>query len=259
MPQKRHIATEQLSFNENMESLAEQRKYTEIFFARLKCVSSIHEQAKVLDIGAAGGTFLIACNMLGYEGYGIEPWEGARTNALKLSKHLNIPIQIMDGTAECIPYEDNTFDVIHANSVLEHTLDIEKALGEIFRVLKPGGVFWFYTASSMCPFQGEIRGFPLFGWYPDPLKRRIMLWAKQTRPDLIGFSETPAINWFTPRKTHALLRKHGFTQIYDRWDIRGETEGGRLYLLALHLIRKIRVVKLCADVVVPDCSYAAIK
>jgi len=52
------------------------------------------------------------------------------------------------------------FDIVLAMSVKEHVQDLDKALEEIYRVLKPGGLFWFYSPSSMCPFQGEIKGFP---------------------------------------------------------------------------------------------------
>ena len=41
--------------------------------------------------------------------------------------------------AQSIPYEDDNFDVVHASSVIEHVLDVEKSFQEIFRVLKPGG------------------------------------------------------------------------------------------------------------------------
>ncbi len=38
-----------------------------------------------------------------------------------------------------IPFEDNTFDVVFCNHVLEHVEDDEKVLSEFYRVLKPGG------------------------------------------------------------------------------------------------------------------------
>lgn len=38
-----------------------------------------------------------------------------------------------------IPFDDNTFDVLFCNHVLEHVNDDKKALSEIFRVLKKGG------------------------------------------------------------------------------------------------------------------------
>lgn len=39
-----------------------------------------------------------------------------------------------------IPYDDNTFDYIIINHVLEHVPQDKKAISEIYRVLKPGGV-----------------------------------------------------------------------------------------------------------------------
>ena len=38
-----------------------------------------------------------------------------------------------------IPFEENTFDVVFCNHVLEHVNDDKKAVKEINRVLKPGG------------------------------------------------------------------------------------------------------------------------
>lgn len=255
----RHIATEQQLFQEILERFPSKKKWAEAVFSRLRRIVTLPDDARVLDVGAAAGSFIAACNQLGYRCEGIEPWEEARLNAIRLSEYLGIPIRIMAGTAEAIPYDDHTFDVVHASSVIEHVLDLEKSIAEIYRVLKPGGVFWFNSASSMCPVQGEIRGFPLFGWYPDSLKLVIMNWAKDAKPHLVGYTKTPAINWFTPSKARALLHKHGFNQVYDRWALRGEDEHGGVYRLAFRLIRSNKSSKYLADIVVPGCSYAAVK
>ncbi|MGD2181008.1 class I SAM-dependent methyltransferase [Lusitaniella coriacea] len=45
--------------------------------------------------------------------------------------------------ADNIPETDATFDFIFSNSVLEHIENIEAVLGEVARVLKPGGIFLF--------------------------------------------------------------------------------------------------------------------
>jgi len=39
-----------------------------------------------------------------------------------------------------IPFDDNTFDVVFCNHVLEHVTDDKKAMSELYRVLKPGGM-----------------------------------------------------------------------------------------------------------------------
>ncbi len=45
-----------------------------------------------------------------------------------------------------IPFEDNTFDYVIANYMLYHVPDIDKAIAEVARVLKPQGTF--YSATS---------------------------------------------------------------------------------------------------------------
>ena len=54
--------------------------------------------------------------------------------------------QIID--AEDIPYDDCSFDIVIANHMLYHVEDIEKALSEIYRVLKPGGYFYSSTVGQ---------------------------------------------------------------------------------------------------------------
>ena len=55
-------------------------------------------------------------------------------------------VQKIDATA--IPYENNMFDFLMANHVLEHIPDYRKALLEFYRVLKPGGIAILQTPYS---------------------------------------------------------------------------------------------------------------
>ena len=66
----------------------------------------------------------------------------AKINLGKKSE--NFKFQIID--AEDIPYDDCSFDVVIANHMLYHVDNIEKALSEIYRVLKPVDIF---TASTV--------------------------------------------------------------------------------------------------------------
>lgn len=47
-------------------------------------------------------------------------------------------VVLLRGDAEHLPYAASSFDVVYGSSVLHH-LDLDRALGEIFRVLRPGG------------------------------------------------------------------------------------------------------------------------
>lgn len=40
-----------------------------------------------------------------------------------------------------LDYEDASFDVVTSNGVLEHVPDDDRSIGEVFRVLRPGGAF----------------------------------------------------------------------------------------------------------------------
>lgn len=52
---------------------------------------------------------------------------------------LDSPIADVQADIQNLPFEDNSFDVIFCNHVLEHVDDDKKALSELFRVMKPGG------------------------------------------------------------------------------------------------------------------------
>ena len=63
--------------------------------------------------------------------------EAARANAEKLG--FSVEGRVAD--AERIPYDDNTFDIVVGHAVIHHIPDVEQALREVVRVLKPGGRF----------------------------------------------------------------------------------------------------------------------
>lgn len=52
---------------------------------------------------------------------------------------LNSPIADVQMDLHQIPFEDNSFDVVFCNHVLEHVQDDRQCMREIYRVLKPGG------------------------------------------------------------------------------------------------------------------------
>ena len=65
--------------------------------------------------------------------------EAARRNAARLG--FSVEGRVAD--AEGIPYDDDTFDLVVGHAVLHHIPDVEQALREVLRVLKPGGRFVF--------------------------------------------------------------------------------------------------------------------
>lgn len=99
----------------------------------------------VLDLGSgAGNDCFVARALVGENGKvtGLDITEPmikkARENCHKL-KYNNVEFVL--GDIESMPFEDNMFDIVISNCVLNLVPDKQKAFSEISRVLKPGGRF----------------------------------------------------------------------------------------------------------------------
>jgi SAM-dependent methyltransferase len=252
-------ATEAIDVREAERRLPESQAWTAAILGRLAPYLRSEPPLDVLDIGAAQGRSLLALQRLGHRAVGVEPWSTAIETAHELARRHGTTVDIRQGIAENLPLRDEQFDLVLATSVMEHVTDLRQALREAQRVLRPGGILWFHSASSMAPHQGEIVGFPLFGWYPLPLKRRIMRWAAASRPERVGGTTTPAINWFTPWSARRELRRAGFGDVWDRWDLRRPEETAGPAGAALRMAKVFRPVRFVGDVVMSGCAYAARK
>ncbi len=99
----------------------------------------------VLDLGCAGGFMAEALSESGARVTGIDPAkeavEAARDHARAKGRDISYDV----GVGECLPYENEAFDIVVCVDVLEHVSDLVTVLAEVARVLKPGGVFLFDT------------------------------------------------------------------------------------------------------------------
>ena len=59
--------------------------------------------------------------------------------ALAMLHYAQPPLLPCCGTLTQYPFRDNSFDFVYATESLEHAVDIEAAVAELCRVLKPGG------------------------------------------------------------------------------------------------------------------------
>jgi SAM-dependent methyltransferase len=88
----------------------------------------------ILDLGCGTGTNLDSLGRFG-EAYGIDESD----LALGFCQRRGLGL-LAQGRAERLPFCENCFDLVCALDLLEHLADDDAALGQAFRVLKPGGI-----------------------------------------------------------------------------------------------------------------------
>ena len=115
----------------------------------LKLLDAVHyrKNIKALDIGCGLGFPLIEMAMrLGNSCriYGIDPWKEAFVRMNEKIKTMGLGnIEIIEGVAESLPFEENSFDLIFSNNGINNVEDYEKVISECYRTCKPGGQFVF--------------------------------------------------------------------------------------------------------------------
>jgi 2-polyprenyl-6-hydroxyphenyl methylase/3-demethylubiquinone-9 3-methyltransferase len=117
------------------------------YFRRLldQALKFDYRGAAALDVGCGGGILAEEFAGMGFQVTGIDPSEQSLTTARQHAQAMGLSIQYREGTGESIPFADNAYPVVYCCDVLEHVRDLPKVISEIYRVTKPGGVFFFDT------------------------------------------------------------------------------------------------------------------
>ena len=98
----------------------------------------------VLDVGCGTGTLLLAAaERLGPLGalHGIEPSTEMAAHARHKAAAHRVPLEVVEGSADCLPYPPVSFDAVFCTLVLHHLPGSmqEGAIREMRRVLRPSG------------------------------------------------------------------------------------------------------------------------
>ncbi len=107
---------------------------------------------KIMDLGCGTGYYLFLLSSLSVklDLVGFDNDKKALDEAKESLKERNIKFIL--GDSRILPFRENSFDKIVASEVLEHIEDDEKALSEIYKILKPNGLFVISTPSINYPF-----------------------------------------------------------------------------------------------------------
>ena len=107
---------------------------------------------KLLDVGCGTGNQLAKWHQLGYGVSGVEPSD----RMLDYARSNNPSADLRLATADSLPFADRDFDRVVSIEVLRYLEDTSVCIGEMARVLRPGGVC-LATAAPLL----SLNGYPL--------------------------------------------------------------------------------------------------
>lgn len=97
--------------------------------------------ALVVDLGAGLGSASVEASERGAIPIAVEPGSGWRELAFDRIRATG-PGGLVAAVGEALPFRDNSIDIVVSLMVLEHVTNPQKVIEEVFRILKPGGVFF---------------------------------------------------------------------------------------------------------------------
>ena len=222
------------------------------FFAlcadKLVALAKIKRGQKVLDVATGTGMVAIAAaQAVGPEG---------RVQAIDLSEHMitqahknmqragfnNTDFHIMDG--EQLEFKSRYFDVVLCSFGLFFMPDMQAALQNWYRVLKPGGkiIFTSFAETAFQPLSDiYLAQMKEYGIEP-PSLRWLLLKSEQTCQEMLqeagftqaqtqsaqmGYHLTNSMDWWE------IIQSSGFRGLYERLNSKQQTEFQQKHLAAL--------------------------
>jgi 2-polyprenyl-3-methyl-5-hydroxy-6-metoxy-1,4-benzoquinol methylase len=201
------------------EQFISQNRGREIAFTRsIKMLNKVRPaRGRLLDVGAADGTFMAVARSNGWDVCGCEPnawfcnWGRTQYN-----------ITIDQGTLFDQDYPDASFDIITLWDVIEHVPDPRALLARCFSLLRPGGLLVFT--------------------YPD-----IGSWIARLMGRHWVFLMSVHLYYFTRRTVTGLLQSLGFIMLKSSPHLQTLQLGYIVYRMQTHSAALARTSKWFAD------------
>jgi SAM-dependent methyltransferase len=154
----------------------------------------------ILEAGCGLGAWVIYLGDRGYDIAGIDN----DAQVIGRLKEWRPSLNVSAGDIRALPCETGSLGAVISLGVMEHFEEgCDEAMRETFRVLRPGGLF-FFTVPLNNIFR-KLVAHPLRGLY--------LRW-KGAQGDGIHFAEFR----YTPAEVERMLARHGFTPFLTTWD-----------------------------------------
>jgi len=168
----------------------------------------------ILDLGSGRGDFLIECSRRGSRAMGLEYNSEYIDITKKLASEQNLDIEVIQGTAENMPFLDESFDFVNIAEVIEHVNSPEQLLRELYRILKPGAKAYISIPNRFGLFDQHFHLY-LINWLPRSLAYIVIgLFGKhKDYSGLAGRQNILNMHYYTFYRIKKVIRKQGFSVV----------------------------------------------
>lgn len=108
---------------------------------------------RLLNVGCGPGGFNLAAERAGARTWGVD----ADPEAVALATGRMGRGHFLCAEAEQLPLASASVDVVYCYSTLEHVADAERAVGEMLRVLRPGGRLYLHAPNPWACYEGHYK------------------------------------------------------------------------------------------------------
>lgn len=167
-----------------------------------------HNYDRILDVGCNDG--ILSMDLKSALGaryiYGID----LDKEKLKKAQERGVDTFFLDIDKDDLPFDADYFDAVFAGDVIEHLVDVDHFLAELYRTLKPDGILVISTPNLACWYNrlAFLLGFQPF-WTDVSIRNPNAGKLLKTGPE--GGGEH--IHVFTPKALRETAETHNFTFI----------------------------------------------
>ncbi|WIN00628.1 methyltransferase domain-containing protein [Actinoplanes oblitus] len=129
-------------------------------YVREIALDRVSPAARALVVGSGRGVLPAGLAGLGLKVTGVDP----SAAATKLARESVPGVDFVTAPSEELPFPGESFDLVYCADTFEITGDLDGVLGEVARVLRPGGVLVYDTVNRTVParvvYLGAFQGVP---------------------------------------------------------------------------------------------------
>lgn len=128
--------------------------FRNLYETRLQAIQNLGHEKKCIDLGCGNGLHMIPLLEQGMDITGIDFSESMLKS---FNQHCPKPTDLVNGDIQNIPFNDQSFDMAYSIATLYYVPDTEKAIQEIYRILKSEGTAYleFGNRNSLNHFEAK--------------------------------------------------------------------------------------------------------